>query len=178
MKLYKYYSPESLSIKSVLENQEIYFSSPLSFNDPFECKPFYRMPTRKEVETELLAYGFMKSSVNRKTREIMKVCEGLVKTGFQQYVEKFSTQTGILCLAENYMNELMWAHYARDHTGLCFEFNLDEFSVEGFSGFEDSDFGAYEAVTYSKDYPASLCIKKLTLAKSKYALIESKVNVN
>ena len=136
-----------MSIESILKKQQVYYSSPLSFNDPFECKPHFVMPTKEEVVVELLAHGALKSSLKSKTRKILKGCKELLpayQSRAMEYVEKY----GIFCLKSSNTNLLMWAHYAQDHKGLCFEFEVD---IEGV--YVDDDFGSVGKVKYSSDYP-------------------------
>lgn len=131
-------------MESVLLKQEIYYSAPEDFNDPFECKPHFRQPTQDEIKQFLAQSGTLKSVLDKKSKKLAKDIRSQskdVKKGIHDYLNKF----GIFCVATRNDNILMWSHYAKDHQGLCFEFDIPS---QG-----PSNFGVVNEVIYSHEYP-------------------------
>ena len=132
--LYKYFplrkdnKDDLLHVRSVLEENILYFSSLEDFNDPFDCCPVYDAPL------ENFQYWIEQLSENNKYKktELEKVKnnwqEGRITQS--QLIEniKFKIQKaineelGICCFSEKPDSLLMWGHYASLHTGVCFEF--------------------------------------------------------
>jgi hypothetical protein len=146
MSLYKYTQPERIDI---IENQFIRFTQPQYFNDPFECQialtnvaePNYIsdfitknidriiFDIHKEKSNQPGSFSlysaldfwhtnqpeltkYMASEISNKTP--------ILQTYFNKLLE---TNIGILSLSRSYNDLLMWAHYAKDHSGLLIEFD-------------------------------------------------------
>ncbi len=135
----------------ILTDSVLYFASPSSFNDPFDCKVHFQ-PTslselRKRYEQSMhrlrpdLARAGRRTKARddfrqRDLKEVMKKTTG--KT--QDSVNKL----GVLSLSATDKNILLWSHYAAGHTGLCLRF----------SGISNSSFfGRAQQVKYSVGYP-------------------------
>lgn len=128
--LYKYrdFSDNSLRI---LENQELYFSSPLRFNDPFDsCVPLTLANLDEIVLKTLKQENTLASDSSREDLlqgnkaawdEYRKKFETLYHIEHQQSREK---KFGICSLTESYSNLLMWSHYADSHRGFCIGFDI------------------------------------------------------
>ncbi|MEE9337802.1 MAG: DUF2971 domain-containing protein [Methylococcaceae bacterium] len=144
MKLYKYYSPISLSIESILVKQEVYYSSPHKFNDPFEAQPVIKMPSKNYIVKELKELNVQKTSIPSKTRRLQKHLKKELPN-YENKMKEFLGKFGVFCLTESNSNLLMWAHYGQDHKGLCFEFDINIDHV--------TDFGLVNEVTYNEKYP-------------------------
>ena len=190
MKLYKYVSPERVDI---LERQLIRFSQPAAFNDPFEMKPhieaiaspeYIDAKSDNEHEQHIQkAYNSKPLSFRRKVsfdkckkdfdkdalREKLK--QESVGGALDQVRESLSiainSAVGILSLTETPDNLLMWAHYAKSHTGMVLEFETDhKFFNQEFpkdktkacspTGFDEDlrrDYGHLTKVKYSQERP-------------------------
>ncbi len=114
--------------QQAIENQELYFSRPEDFNDPFD-----------------LHTGLIDHSINPKRAEILasRFYDGNDREGFLIYMESIvqkSKETeeysrkifgedrenaGIGCFTRNPNVTLMWSHYADCHKGICLGFNID-----------------------------------------------------
>lgn len=156
MIFYKYVSEERIDI---LKNRLIRFTQPNAMNDPFEAQPdFYdlgkkglarayaemirRIPYRvwknykKVAQTQSCRWAFAK-----KLETDPNYAEQLYKSlGHKDILpelrERFYTlhnTAGILSLSETPDNLLMWAHYAKGHTGfvLVLDGSNDFFKREG-----------------------------------------------
>lgn len=161
--LFKYLDPDRLD---VLENAHIRFTQPADFNDPFEFKPIVstiataeerelyinqnleRLVEEKLLELPVEVRSFFSS---RELQEDVKILHSIyspmIEREFASIVKEFpetfhelsSKNIGVLSLAEDHANLLMWSHYARSHKGFCIGFekkakffnrkrtNVDEF---------------------------------------------------
>jgi len=121
-------------LERLLRYNELHFSHPLRFNDPFDSvclfglkgstredwESFYANPQKEltvgEKEARISAalandakHGWRKSSIDRdRLHSVMR--QGL-------------EEVRILCLSERWDSLLMWAHYAAGHRGVCLRFN-------------------------------------------------------
>jgi len=132
--LYKYGKFDEYTEKLFTHN-EIYFSSPDEFNDPFDSKPcyiyegneqqidnylfeLYRKEYPGQSKEEILAYVKREIITKEKGRIILKKTLEISR-------ERMRKKLGVCCFSEKRDNILMWAHYAKQHTGFCLEFDTD-----------------------------------------------------
>ena len=140
-RLYKYRRPDLESLRHIILSNELWAAKPSSFNDPFDCFPYIDLSGSLE---EALAYielrerrlGSRLTPDQRTGLAQMIATHGLGAIADQAGSEIWRQsvdQFGIISLAEDSLNILMWSHYAVDHTGVCLEFATDvqPFSVVG-----------------------------------------------
>ena len=174
MLLYKYVPAERID---VLENRQIRFTQPNAMNDPFEARPDSYMTregrakelanvirqapatiwsngrTATQAEADREAYA-------DKVKRDLDFAEQLSHCiGFQipfddlskKLYDNLYNRVGILSLSKTPDNLLMWAHYAKGHTGFVLEFDgshdffKDDRPVFGFA--------KPEPVEYSSERP-------------------------
>ncbi|MHA2122954.1 MAG: DUF2971 domain-containing protein [Promethearchaeota archaeon] len=119
----------------IFTHKEIYFSSPDEFNDPFDSKPNIICDGKlKEIKRYLCKLYKKKNPKLSKEKILTHVEKEIITKGqgrivFEKGIEKFRETTinklGICCLTEIRDNILMWAHYAKRHTGFCLEFYVN-----------------------------------------------------
>ncbi|PMN66099.1 DUF2971 domain-containing protein [Enterovibrio norvegicus] len=146
--LYKYLPLDSLSVKSILIDHEVYFASVGGMNDPFEGLPRYKMPTRKEIEKHLLRRGAKRKNL----KKIMpKAFEDLLynKNNWRKLNAKAADSAGIFCVTPHKDNLLMWSHYANSHDGICIGLDIKRPF--------DAEFGIGYEVEYQNSYP-EICL--------------------
>lgn len=129
--LYKYRSFDARSI-SMLANNQIYFASPLDFNDPFDCAAHEHMfETLNPQSLEFLANIHPQvSSENITPENTERLIEAIqlhpeiqkIIAEQKDVLPKFLNETGILCLSSCNDSILMWSHYANYHKGFCIGF--------------------------------------------------------
>lgn len=136
-KLYKYRSIDPRGrTRHIFEKSELWFASPLSLNDPFEC----RFGIEFDGSTEARRRYFHKmirqrdERISRKQRDVLieKAMSGFYGPGLKQHTiideETFVRDTlskqSMLCLTEKPDDILMWSHYADSHRGICLEFSV------------------------------------------------------
>jgi hypothetical protein len=69
------------------------------------------------------------NSLNDPFEFYVNFCESgsfLPEENVQKIKDHYNKITGFLCFSECFSNPVQWAHYAKSHTGICFEFEIDE----------------------------------------------------
>lgn len=131
--LYKYkdISRDGIAhVEDMLRNNRIWFSSPIDFNDPFDCRCMFDIRnTREQVVLRkaefLVKHGAtLSEALANAEREIPTSSAELEKWQELQingHSHRAAT-SAILCLTEVCDNPIMWTHYAKMHTGICIVF--------------------------------------------------------
>ena len=125
--LYKYMpvqSEEALERLVAILRGQIYYSSPASFNDPFEMSAIFGAPDQDEVmellgERSTFADLYLSKSARAKIYQQVRATLGTNRVVSREWIELI----GVLCLTTSPDNLLMWAHYAQNHTGICLGFD-------------------------------------------------------
>lgn len=127
--LYKYRSWEDKNHRNLLEKGQVFFASPNSFEDSFDCNLPEKLPEQKdlfdfffekskemdpylsfECRTEFAKYWSVHSSLANKD-ELGKV--------MNDFRTAFNDRHGILSLCKSPSNEKMWTEYGNNHSGFC-----------------------------------------------------------
>ncbi|BFN30991.1 DUF2971 domain-containing protein [Vibrio harveyi] len=124
-KLYKFRDFNKGSLE-LLINKQLWFASPATLNDPFEAESSYE----SVLEAVWAEYPFPQDQ------------QDAYKRILDQQLEK----TGICSFCKTKKNQLMWAHYADEHKGLCIGFNESKL-------LETNQYLYPIEVTYQADYP-------------------------
>lgn len=131
------YKPVDEHTLDIFESGTFWFSSPVNFNDPFDCK----------------VYPSTESAVKRAKEQLERnggqLTENLVRTLVTdetviKAVDRVMNSKGVLCLTPHPDNILMWSHYADKHKGVCLELDVRACP----------EFFVYPVkVTYETEYP-------------------------
>lgn len=121
-------------IERLFRCNELYFSSPPQFNDPFDCRvqAFF---DATDDDWEYYLDGMLKErhpDWDYDDRQIIVrqlIKEGWLKDPMAQQeivndVQKTIDTIGVCCLSEVRDDSLMWSHYADGHRGLCVQFSI------------------------------------------------------
>ena len=131
--LYKYYSYNSNSL-SVLINKKVWFSKPISLNDPFDlgidfinditskdfsymietCKNQPFVSTQRKQELDRIG------ALEKKSPDPVALTESWEEAN--KKLRDDLKNSGVFCMSELNDNILMWSHYADNHRGFCIEF--------------------------------------------------------
>ena len=117
-------SPEMMSrIERTLSRHEIYFSSPASFNDPFDCKVLLSGKGTEDQKIDFITetYGIKRDLAVKG----LAANPGIFETALARVQANF---LGVYCLSELSDGILMWSHYASAHRGICLVFAREVFS--------------------------------------------------
>lgn len=153
-KLYKYQAFESRSLEN-LKAHGIFFNSPLSFNDPYDCatNPFVKRPDSNQVEEIRQRYladptipANVKAELNAQSvSDLQVMLERCGKDAIKETINRFLVERGVTCFSEKNDDLLMWAHYGGSYKGFCLEFST-----------EFLPFSAAKKVSYHEKIPETL----------------------
>lgn len=154
-----YHYTSLANAKLILEGRNLKFSSPDTFNDPFDMYEGLMDFTCsvRSVKNWLRVNEYLKSKEEK--RALLKMIkengtEGFVELGKEGF-QKSKKDIGVLCLSEKFDITLLWSHYADKHSGIClgFDFNI--------VGRQDDFFVALRKVRYqAKITPVSFFDKR------------------
>jgi hypothetical protein len=171
--LYKFRIIEDPHHKRMLMHNELFFTSPKQFNDPFDSTiPVrYDEGTREEIVNywaEHLSITRPELSQEERERDATELYEsGRFRS--PQSIEKIEEiitdrvykDIGVFSLSGHYENILLWSHYADKHKGFCVEFDarrLYLFCIKYLKDLESQSRRGFQSiifrnVTYAEKYP-------------------------
>lgn len=126
--LYKYYSDSLRNLENV-KNNKMWYSSPIHFNDVFDCEittdekklfesTLQMCPSVQNVRVGSPVWKNLKAETRKSAKEMQDLFAGM-RSGI-----------GVSCLSESDDSLLMWAHYASNHCGMCVEYELLEINSQ------------------------------------------------
>lgn len=133
--LYKYRTWNDQFHKDTLYKLQLYFSSPVDFEDPLDCKIDVNYSVLSETQ---IWWHFFYQSINENPHDPIKVHQDFARYWFDRTPlrnpnllsklksEKFAeycSQVGILSLTTDPKNIHMWAKYSDNGNGFCISFN-------------------------------------------------------
>jgi Protein of unknown function (DUF2971) len=112
----------------ILEKCELFFPSPVSFNDPFDCqiRPQFDgdlATLRRHYENILKAKGVVGRAERRRQTKNVQISRSLFEKAFQLTADEIRKTRGVLCFSAINDDILMWSHYADKHSGVCLRFD-------------------------------------------------------
>jgi hypothetical protein len=164
--LYRYYGNFEYAL-DVIKNKRIYFSLPSDFYDPFDCKPKFSLLACKNdgVESwiELLKLielyvnpTISENALNEKVKETLagKSHPSIDWLKSYEYEKEIAIRTllsgiRICCFTKSPRNQMLWAHYAKNHRGVVFQFRT-KYMADGNTG-------------EAKMFPVTYCDKPIRL---------------
>ena len=167
-------SPEMMQrLERTLLNHQIYFSSPASFNDPFDCKvwpSFDCSLEQKHNYIERLAQQRHAGDADAAREEVERALADpqFFEKAYSHFLEHDIPTLGVYCLSERPDDILMWSHYAGSHSGICLAFAANyifpECAVERVGYPDSNEYPTVNFFTASKDEQ----IKAALLTKAKH----------
>lgn len=108
--VYKYLDFET-GIEKVLKNKTIKFSTPSSFNDPFDCYQVL-IDQKSKVSREKKGFSdFFKTDY--------EAADKFLRSKNIEVFKRLKEEIRITSFSVCYNNILMWSHYGEKHTGVC-----------------------------------------------------------
>ena len=158
-------------VRLIFEECKLRFSSPASFNDPFDCKIYPTIPSDEKLAKYLAAQ--CENVTNDSNTIFESLRNNSPDTIVRKAIEKIMNEIGVKCFTPNNANILMWSHYAKSHTGICLEFDILS---------DPAFFVCPIKIVYSDDYPqleytGKNFVTKLLQTKSKVWEYEQEVRV-
>lgn len=138
--LYKYKKCDD-GAREMLKNNQVRFTNPLLFNDPFDCAALdlkSALDNFREEQIIKLASLKFRTPLQMLTEEDIQLVRNEApemaesNAAIEEYVNYVSTDMGILALSACNNSILMWSHYADFHRGFCIGFltNSEDFPQE------------------------------------------------
>jgi hypothetical protein len=148
--LFKYRAFDQFT-ENIFENNEVRFSSPLAFNDPFDMQ----IKDSGEYTPEELSIYLREHDVDDVTASVIMMQDAITsKAHVSEIVENARARTmngiGVFCLSKRSDSVLMWSHYAGSHTGFVMGFLVTT---------DPSLFFTPINVKYKRDYPSHSFIR-------------------
>lgn len=178
-RVYKYHKINKF-LYDLLINNEIWFSNPYSFNDPFDCNlTIDGNNTPKQIKSYFKIANWNKSKDSDETIQQLIDTNFQDKEAFQKKINLISKQVigrlGLACFTGTKDNLLMWSHYTDEHKGVCLEFDYTK---------DTKFFKPFKKVTYDKIYPTynyynnkNNVVGQLLLHKSKHWKYEKETRI-
>lgn len=143
-KLYKFRKVETDQdfdrLRSILEKNELYSSSPVNFNDPFDC----RVPPNGRIDPGFARYLICPGNPSTATGRLSQKEKAQLEQVFQDAQGRIDAG-GVLPLGAARASMLMWSHYTCDHRGVALEFD-----TAGWLEHMPCMIGQFHPVLYSK----------------------------
>src|SRR5690606_15318322 len=97
-----------------ITRNQLYFSDPRTFNDPFDCRPnFFLGSEERLIRTICKRENITYEASFLDIPEIEKIFN------IKEYWDNALSNTAVCCFSADDRNPIMWAHYANNHKGLC-----------------------------------------------------------
>ncbi|HFE9682871.1 TPA: DUF2971 domain-containing protein [Clostridium perfringens] len=108
-KIYKFMdlSTNKLDKLNSIKNGKLWVNNAYDLNDPFEC-----------------SFKFNDEPINKINYQVQKYYDYQKKT--DEVLEDLKKEVYIAALTESKTSLLMWSHYAKNHTGICIEYDFEE----------------------------------------------------
>lgn len=113
--VFKYKSIDANTLSS-LQTGEVWFANRELLNDPYDCRPDICWDLTNDQIIEL----FLKLGYEVVVESKIEVIKGLLEDSFHRLIDR----SGVFCVTEKPLNELMWAHYADSHRGITIGYKV------------------------------------------------------
>jgi len=166
-------SPEMIQrLERTVLHHQIYFSSPASVNDPFDCKVWPSFDGSLEQKRHYIArvaqlkHGGDAEAAREEIEHALADPQFFEKA-YSHFLEHEIPTLGVYCLSERPDDILMWSHYASSHSGICLAFAANymfpECAVERVNYPDNNEYPNVNFFTASKDEQINAAL--LTKAK-------------
>lgn len=147
-RVYKYHRINKF-LYDLLINNQIWFSDPYSFNDPFDCNlTIDGDNTPEQIKNYFKIANWNKSKDTDEDIQQLIATDFQDKEAFQKKINSISKlvigKLGLSCFTQTKDNLLMWAHYTEDYKGICLEFDHTK---------DAEFFRPLKKIDYEKVYP-------------------------
>jgi hypothetical protein len=145
--IYKYYTNKKNRLQDTLNNHTIWFSKPMDFNDPFDCR---LIVDTNNTNKEILDYiKYLCNKISTCEDDKLKIQLNYLNPKYRYEITNDSIQdviskSGVSCFSKINNSILMWSHYSNSHKGYCLKFDL----------LKDPDFFMMPVIVeYKEKYP-------------------------
>ena len=138
--LYHYQAFNVDRLRQAIVEKRLYFSNPARFNDPWDCQPYFNSnaafdPSLREKHVQYYIRITRKHGANatpvsedqiQRRAQQLRDDPNFLNSKIHEFSRDFSKQIArcwrVYCISTHPDSELMWAHYAASHHGVCLEF--------------------------------------------------------
>lgn len=157
-KLFYKYRPINDNTCKLIKDNELYFSNPDKFNDPFDCKLDF---IYKGTRDEWIKFFCRQNMDIVAARNLIKtrLKDGLMKqkkNGVTFNQLESGDDVRACCFSERNESLLMWGHYAESHTGICLSFKTSAMEDSYLLRLDSENFLPFHRVDYSSDRPETV----------------------
>ena len=131
-KIYRYRSISTRTLNAIAEN-EIYFSTPSKYDDPFDT---YINVNKLAISEQIKKlnpnstktfYEFLENNFSYIPEGIkQKILESKILSQLKDTTYKLRENIWTACFTEKFDNETMWLKYAKNHEGLVLEYDVKD----------------------------------------------------
>ena len=119
--LFKYRSHNDFTENIVTKN-ELWFSNPLVFNDPYDCNvPINSSTPLPEIKAWLKAVGVHDKYVDEFATRVQRTPHIM-----REQTESAMGRLGVCCFSTLPDSFLQWSHYSDYHRGICLKFDITQ----------------------------------------------------
>lgn len=124
--LYRYLPPDQPQewLETNLLDSLFRFSSHKDFNDPFDMVANYTYAAPRVLQEEKVKEIIRRNLPNITWREMKRMIPHTMHNIKGNQIQSTFSRVGVLCFTTNPRSNLMWCHYAKDHTGLMIQFEM------------------------------------------------------
>lgn len=131
--LYKYRDADDDRHWQILENQQLWFPLPNTFNDPFDANLGMRFDLLSDERLRTIAeakiraeqpgagHFLLQSEVDKFLKWVHDPATH--DAAMQQWIQRLTSKMRVFCICPDRGNILLWSHYAKNHTGFAIGFN-------------------------------------------------------
>lgn len=137
-------------LREVVVYAELWLSSPVDFNDPFDMTAAIVFEGSEEErrafissKIDRLRPDVSKAARRRRVDELMRDPNGL-ETMLRESFRTNMAQVGVTCFTSKARDIVMWSHYAENHTGIALQFEPSR---------DVLNLASAVRVLYAKQYP-------------------------
>ncbi|SDS11631.1 Protein of unknown function [Polaribacter sp. KT25b] len=117
-----HYSNFEIGVEKIILNNNLKFSSPNEFNDPFDCnEDLLKLRITKESAIKQIKDSKQKLTRNERTRLIKKITN---PNTISSQMKETKKDYKLACFSEKSDETLMWSHYSDKHRGICIGFSF------------------------------------------------------
>lgn len=132
--LYKFLAPNPIKLLDILVRGRLYHPTPAQLNDPWELQGVMRLPedpeglaaARQRLVVGMLERGINLEAATRRTDELLEERRELSSI-LLSTIKRANRDIRLCSFTSKWQHNLLWAHYAESHKGLCLEFAANEF---------------------------------------------------
>lgn len=128
--IYHYTKPHRVA--PIIENKQLYFSPPETFNDPFDMhEALLDFPINKATASVYMDREFPRlSKQERKIKINMMLSQpGQAVERIRNTFKNLRRDSGVCCFSTTSQAGLLWSHYTDCHKGACLGFEIDPFPL-------------------------------------------------